>query len=53
MLIKILLDKGANLEHEDKFGETAFITTARELYFKNNKKAMMEIVNHPNELGKA
>lgn len=51
MLIKVLLENGANLDHEDKLGETAFITEARELYFKSNKKAMMEIVNHPNELG--
>ena len=51
VIIKGLLGRGANLDHEDKMGETAFITAAREQYFRSHKKHLMEIVNHPNELG--
>eukprot|EP00924_Labyrinthula_sp_SR-Ha-C_P008079 snap_masked-scaffold_11-processed-gene-2.3-mRNA-1 protein AED:0.87 eAED:0.87 QI:0/-1/0/1/-1/1/1/0/1388 len=51
LIIKRLLEAGANLDHEDNLGEAAFITSAREQYFESHKLEMMEIVQHPNELG--
>lgn len=51
MLIKLLLEKGANLEHEDNQGETAFITAARQSWFEKHKEEMTSISDHPKENG--
>jgi len=51
MLIKLLLDAGGDLDHEDKNGDPAFITTARFDWFDSHEEEMTEICDHPNEKG--
>jgi len=51
MLIKLLLDAGGDLDHEDKFGDPAFITAARFDWFDIHEQEMTEIYEHPNEMG--
>ena len=51
MLIKVLLDKGADLDHEDSNGEPAFIKKARKLWYERSKDEMQRLVDNPNEKG--
>uniref|UniRef100_A0A7S2S7E1 Ion transport domain-containing protein n=1 Tax=Mucochytrium quahogii TaxID=96639 RepID=A0A7S2S7E1_9STRA len=51
MLIKMLLDAGGDLDHEDKFGDPAFITSAKFDWFDIHEEEMTEIYDHPNEMG--
>jgi len=51
MLIKMLLENGGDLDHEDKNDDPAFSLAARFNWFDRHYKRMLDINNHPNELG--
>ena len=51
MLIKVLLDGGADLDHEDGKGNPAFTLEEREEWFKKNEDKMQLLLDNPTEDG--
>ncbi|GBG31019.1 Ankyrin repeat domain-containing protein 17 [Hondaea fermentalgiana] len=51
MLIKLLLEAGGDLDHEDNEGDPAFMTNARFDWFDLHEDEMTDIFDRPNEIG--
>jgi len=51
MLIKLLLDEGADLDREDIYGVEAFTTTARFDWFDVHEGQMTQIFDQPDDIG--